>query len=177
MEIGRQSRLAAVRGNGERTGPLEWRAYDCGSRNRYCSRAEGEGQGRPRNPPAGREAVPRTGPHDAPLPVVRPSADGVWHVRHLPHLLGQPGRRRPDPRRPEGEMVTGAQELDMEPVRIRASRLGSDTERLICSFAWRKPMSYRSRAVAFDLDAASLSSLREALPAWEIEVVSGATAP
>jgi hypothetical protein len=32
------------------------------------------------------------------------------------------------------------------------------------------------RAVAFDLDAASLLSLREALPGWEIEVVNGATA-
>jgi hypothetical protein len=32
------------------------------------------------------------------------------------------------------------------------------------------------RAVAFDLDAASLISLREALPGWEVEVVNGATA-
>src|SRR6266511_3620158 len=37
-------------------------------------------------------------------------------------------------------------------------------------------MPDRSRAIAFDLDAASLSSLREALPAWKIEVVDGATA-
>jgi hypothetical protein len=32
------------------------------------------------------------------------------------------------------------------------------------------------RAFAFDVDAASLSSLREALPAWELEAVNGATA-
>ncbi len=37
-------------------------------------------------------------------------------------------------------------------------------------------MPYRLRAVAFDLDEASLISLREALPEWEIEVVNGATA-
>src|SRR5688500_6712381 len=37
-------------------------------------------------------------------------------------------------------------------------------------------MSQPSRAVAFDLDTASLSSLQEALPAWEIAVVHGATA-
>jgi DNA-binding NarL/FixJ family response regulator len=37
-------------------------------------------------------------------------------------------------------------------------------------------MPYQLRAIAFDLDAASLLSLREALPAWEIEVVEGATA-
>jgi hypothetical protein len=37
-------------------------------------------------------------------------------------------------------------------------------------------MPHRLRAVAFDLDAASLISLREALPGWEIEVVNGATA-
>lgn len=32
------------------------------------------------------------------------------------------------------------------------------------------------RAVAFDLDVASLISLREAIPGWEVEVVNGATA-
>jgi DNA-binding NarL/FixJ family response regulator len=37
-------------------------------------------------------------------------------------------------------------------------------------------MTNQSKAVAFDLDAASLQSLREALPQWEIEVVNGATA-
>jgi hypothetical protein len=37
-------------------------------------------------------------------------------------------------------------------------------------------MPKQLRAVAFDLDAASLSGLREALPEWEIEVVNGATA-
>jgi len=36
-------------------------------------------------------------------------------------------------------------------------------------------MSHRLRAVAFDLDAASLISLREAFPEWEIESISGAT--
>jgi hypothetical protein len=30
------------------------------------------------------------------------------------------------------------------------------------------------KAVAFDLDAASLISLRDALPEWEIEVLTGA---
>ncbi len=34
----------------------------------------------------------------------------------------------------------------------------------------------RSRAVAFDVDAASLASLRDALPEWEIVSVNGATA-
>jgi len=33
----------------------------------------------------------------------------------------------------------------------------------------------QSRAVAFDVDAASLASLRDALPEWEIVVVNGAT--
>jgi len=37
-------------------------------------------------------------------------------------------------------------------------------------------MPHRLRAIAFDLDAASLTSLREALPVWKIEVVHGATA-
>jgi DNA-binding NarL/FixJ family response regulator len=37
-------------------------------------------------------------------------------------------------------------------------------------------MTHRLRAVAFDVDTASLISLREALPEWEIEVVNGATA-
>lgn len=32
------------------------------------------------------------------------------------------------------------------------------------------------RAVAFDLDAASLASVKEALPGWEIELINGATA-
>ena len=41
---------------------------------------------------------------------------------------------------------------------------------------WGKHMPKRSKAVAFDLDATSLFSLREALPDWEIEVVRGATA-
>jgi hypothetical protein len=38
-------------------------------------------------------------------------------------------------------------------------------------------MPDRGKAVALDLDAASLISLREALPGWEIGVVNGATAP
>jgi hypothetical protein len=38
------------------------------------------------------------------------------------------------------------------------------------------PVSNPSRAIAFDLDPASLLSLREALPGWEVVVVSGATA-
>jgi DNA-binding NarL/FixJ family response regulator len=33
----------------------------------------------------------------------------------------------------------------------------------------------QSRAVAFDLDAASLTSLRQAVPGWEVEAVNGAT--
>jgi DNA-binding NarL/FixJ family response regulator len=37
-------------------------------------------------------------------------------------------------------------------------------------------MPDRLRAVVFDVDAASLASLREALPGWEVEVVNGATA-
>jgi DNA-binding NarL/FixJ family response regulator len=37
-------------------------------------------------------------------------------------------------------------------------------------------MPNRLKAIAFDLDRASLISLREALPEWEIEVVNGATA-
>ena len=38
-------------------------------------------------------------------------------------------------------------------------------------------MRNQPRAVAFDVDAASLRSLREAFPEWEIEAVEGATAP
>jgi len=38
-------------------------------------------------------------------------------------------------------------------------------------------MRNQPRAVAFDVDAASLRSLREAFPKWEIEAVEGATAP
>jgi hypothetical protein len=37
-------------------------------------------------------------------------------------------------------------------------------------------MPHRLRAVAFDVDAASLTSLRDALPGWQVEVVNGATA-
>ncbi len=44
------------------------------------------------------------------------------------------------------------------------------------TFNWEEMMPSRLRAVAFDLDAASLISLREALPEWEIEVIKGATA-
>jgi hypothetical protein len=36
-------------------------------------------------------------------------------------------------------------------------------------------LSKPARAVAFDVDAASLASLREALPGWEIDTVHGAT--
>jgi hypothetical protein len=36
-------------------------------------------------------------------------------------------------------------------------------------------MADRLRAVTFDLDAASLTSLQEALPEWELEEVKGAT--
>jgi DNA-binding response OmpR family regulator len=38
-------------------------------------------------------------------------------------------------------------------------------------------MSKQPRAVAFDVDPASLLSLRKAFPKWEIEAVEGATAP
>jgi hypothetical protein len=38
------------------------------------------------------------------------------------------------------------------------------------------PVSNPSKAIAFDLDPASLLSLREALPGWEVVVVRGATA-
>jgi DNA-binding NarL/FixJ family response regulator len=48
-------------------------------------------------------------------------------------------------------------------------------ERSVCSHAG-VAMRQQSRAVAFDLDAASLMSLRAALPGWEIKVVNGATA-
>jgi DNA-binding NarL/FixJ family response regulator len=37
-------------------------------------------------------------------------------------------------------------------------------------------MPHPLRAVAFDLDAASLINLQEALPGWEIEILNGATA-
>jgi hypothetical protein len=37
-------------------------------------------------------------------------------------------------------------------------------------------MPHRLRAITFDLEPASLASLREALPEWEIELVNGATA-
>jgi DNA-binding NarL/FixJ family response regulator len=41
---------------------------------------------------------------------------------------------------------------------------------------FREGMSSKpSRAVAFDVDAASLISLREALPGWEIDTINGAT--
>jgi DNA-binding response OmpR family regulator len=38
-------------------------------------------------------------------------------------------------------------------------------------------MPNQPRAVAFDVDPASLLSLRQAFPKWEIEAVEGATAP
>ena len=37
-------------------------------------------------------------------------------------------------------------------------------------------MHDRLKAVAFDLDAASLNSLRQGIPEWEIEVLNGPTA-
>jgi hypothetical protein len=45
----------------------------------------------------------------------------------------------------------------------------------LCSSHARNPMAHRLRAVAFDLDAASLISLREALPGWEIDTINGVT--
>src|SRR5712692_6548973 len=39
-----------------------------------------------------------------------------------------------------------------------------------------KQMPNQSRAIGFDVDPASLLSLREAFPEWEIEAVEGATA-
>jgi peptidylprolyl isomerase len=39
-----------------------------------------------------------------------------------------------------------------------------------------KRLPRRARAVAFDVDAASLAGLREALPGWEIDCVNGASA-
>ena len=44
------------------------------------------------------------------------------------------------------------------------------------TFNREEMMPSRLRAIAFDLDAASLISLQEALPEWKIEVVNGATA-
>jgi hypothetical protein len=38
------------------------------------------------------------------------------------------------------------------------------------------PLPKQARAIAFDLDPASLSSLRQALPGWNVEVLAGATA-
>jgi DNA-binding response OmpR family regulator len=38
-------------------------------------------------------------------------------------------------------------------------------------------MSGRSRVIAFDVDADSLASLRQAFPDWQVEAVSGATVP
>src|SRR5207247_9921685 len=37
-------------------------------------------------------------------------------------------------------------------------------------------MPHRSKAITFDLDPASLTSLQEAMPEWKIEPVNGATA-
>jgi hypothetical protein len=37
-------------------------------------------------------------------------------------------------------------------------------------------MPRRSRAIAFDVDAASVASLQEALPGWQVDAVAGATA-
>src|SRR5205085_1945472 len=39
----------------------------------------------------------------------------------------------------------------------------------------RIPMTRRSRAIAFDVDAASLASLQEALSGWQIEPIARAT--
>ena len=44
------------------------------------------------------------------------------------------------------------------------------------TFNREEMMPSRLRAIAFDLDAASLISLQEALPEWKIEVVNGANA-
>jgi hypothetical protein len=49
-------------------------------------------------------------------------------------------------------------------------------ERPLRLFHAGDPLSHQFRAIAFDLDAASLLSLREALPGWEMELVTGATA-
>ena len=38
------------------------------------------------------------------------------------------------------------------------------------------PMPEQSQAVTFDVDSASLASLQEALPEWEIKEVNGITA-
>jgi peptidylprolyl isomerase len=60
------------------------------------------------------------------------------------------------------EVLSPGREHPMSPATEAASR-GS-----------RRPG--QARAVAFDVDAASLASLREALPGWEIDRINGATA-
>ncbi len=70
----------------------------------------------------------------------------------------------------------------MEPFDSRAPDAGSDAERPepgeqpLRLFHDGNPTSDRFRVAAFDLDAASLVSLEEALPGWEIKAVNGATA-
>jgi CheY-like chemotaxis protein len=64
----------------------------------------------------------------------------------------------------------------MERGNIDALAASSDTDHSDCFSHGGNRMSHRMTAITFDLDAASLTSLREALPEWEIKVVNGATA-
>jgi hypothetical protein len=62
----------------------------------------------------------------------------------------------------------------------RRQALGKEIEDKACETAAQAKEGARieasSKAVAFDLDAASMISLRKALPGWEIDVFNGATA-
>lgn len=106
-------------------------------------------------------------------PVACPHASCGWAGNLVPSLL----RGGPD-----------AEIVSMHRAWFRCPRCQGDWEVRITNdrvtvlpvvehdITFREGVSSRpSRAVAFDVDAASLASLREALPEWEIDTINGAT--
>jgi hypothetical protein len=73
------------------------------------------------------------------------------------------------------DIVAAAMTSPEGPGLLRRNHDGKSKGLLSSSHA-RKPMPHRWRAAAFDLDAASLISLRKALTGWEIDTINGATA-
>jgi hypothetical protein len=84
--------------------------HDDRSTERQVPQADDEAGGQQAHSRPGQDAAPRTDPDQAPLQALWPGAGGVSEVRHLPHLLPQPGQQRAHPWRPEGELVSSAQE-------------------------------------------------------------------
>src|SRR5262249_34843551 len=93
-----------------RSGRREPNRVDHGDRStvREVQETDGQAGGQQKGPGKGQDAAAREDPRAPALQAVRPAAGGLPQVRHLPDLLPQPGQRRHDPGRQEGELVRAA---------------------------------------------------------------------